>query len=218
MLTLFKKKQTDEDIKLLLPELPFYGKGGSICRIIDAPESYYKVLYTSNGGISNTLIPVPKNKGRNFKLILNDYCCDLKSYLDEFQNQYLEYESTKIKKKLSNKQFYILASIVAICTIISIPVLLTTSWIGLVFSSVSAFSLYMICDIRNKDVTNENTRKNFIRQYNNYQRALANYKSSNPVYKERYEKTLYPEIPKKDTSYLRFIPKILRGELTKEAV
>ena len=67
------------------------------------------------------------------------------------------------------------------------------------------------------NITKENTRKNFMRQYKNYQRDLANYKSSNPVYKDKYEKTLYPELPKKDTSYLRFIPKILRRELPKGA-
>lgn len=220
MLKLFKQNTipTNDNIKLLLPELPFYGVSGTIYRIEEAPESYYKVLYNANGTINPQKIPVPKNKKRNFKPILDDYCKDLKNYLDKFQNQYLEYENDTIKQNLTNKQFYLLASIATISTIISIPILLTTAWTGLVLSTISALSLYILCDIHKKDITTNKNRINFKKQYKSYQRDLANYRSSNPVYQKHYE-TTYTKIDGVDKSYLKFFPKIriLRKDNLKEA-
>ena len=49
---------------LLAPEIPFYGKAGTICRIEEDSESYYKVLYNQDGSIKKQKVPVPKKKAK----------------------------------------------------------------------------------------------------------------------------------------------------------
>lgn len=211
-LSLIKPTKTPETVdnkyKVLLPKLPFYGIGGTICRVEEAPESYYKVLYNSDGTINPQKIPVPKNKNKNYDLILNDYCKDLKNYLDKFQNQYLEYENSINKPTLTNKQFYILAAVTSLATIASIPFLLSTAWTGLLFTAISTLFLYIVCDIRKKDIKNNNQRNNFKKKYKQYKRALANYRSGNPMFEDKIIETTYTEFKKIDKSYLKIFPKI----------
>ena len=210
-LSLFKSKKdktSENNIEILLPELPFYGLGGTIYRIEEAPESYYKVLYNQDGSINPQKIPVPKKKNKNFNLILKDYCEDLKNYLDKFQNQYLEYENNIDNPVLTNKQFYALAIVTALATVSSIPFLLTTAWTGIIFGTISALSLYVVCDIHKKDLQKIKSHNKFKKQYKKYQRDLVDYCSGNPIYKEKQAETIYTEIKKVDKSYLKIFPKI----------
>jgi len=212
LLSILKKKnESDKNvsgINLLLPELPFYGIGGTIYCIEEAPESYHKILYNQDGSINPNKIPVPKKKNKNFNLVLNDYCKDLKNYLDKFQNQYLEYESSINIHVLSDKQFYCLAIVTLIATLASIPFLFSTAWIGVIFATISGMSLYIVCDIHKNDVIKDKKHNRFKKQYKKYQRDLANYRSGKPIYKEKNEETVYTEIDKVDKSYLKFLPKI----------
>lgn len=207
-LSLFKSKETkpqeNNNLELLLPELPFYGIGGTICRIEEAPESYYKVLYNQDGTINSQKIPVPKKKNKNLNLLLKDYYEDLKNYLDKFQTKYSE----SYHPVLTNKQFYILAIITSLATTLSIPVLLSTAWTGLLFSAISAISLYIVCDLRKKDIQKSKNQSNFKKQYKTYQRNLADYRSGNSICNEKCIETTYTQINQIDKSYLKFFPKI----------
>lgn len=211
-LSLFQPKKgnliDNNNTKILLPEIPFYGIGGTICRIEEAPESYYKVLYNQDGTINQNKIPVPKKKTKNFNLILKDYCNDLKNYLDKFQEQYLAYENSDNKPILTNKQFYLLMTITSLATIASIPFLFTTTIAGLIFGTISATSLYIVCDIHKKDITNIKNSNQFKKQYKKYQRDLIDYRSGNAIYKEKQAETIYTEINKIDKSHLNIFPKI----------
>ena len=163
---LFKKDDNQSnDNNLLLQELPFYGIGGTICRIEEAEESYYKVLYNQDGSINPLKIPVPKKKKKNFKYLLDDYFKDLVNYLDKFKNKHIELETSTYKEVLTNKQFILLSIITFLASIFSIPFLFTTTIIGLIFSTVSILSLYIVCDIHKKDAQTVNSRNVFIKQY-----------------------------------------------------
>lgn len=205
-----KNESNLTDYTVILPELPFYGIGGTIYRVEETEDSYYKVIYNANGSINPQKIPVPKNKKRNFKPLLKDYCHDLKNYLDKVQNQYIECESNITDTTLTNKQFYTLALITLMATIASIPFLFSTAWIGLVFSTISALSFCILCDIHKKDIVKLKKQKQFKKQYIQYQRDLANYRSSNPIFKNKNDETNYTKINEVDKSYLKIFPKIRR--------
>lgn len=211
-LSIFQQKKEvtieDKNIEVLLPELPFYGIGGTIYRIEEAPESYYKVLYNQDGTINSRKIPVPKKKNKNFDLILKDYCEDLKNYLDKFQHQYLDCEKNAVTPVLTDKQFFCLAIVTIVASIISIPFLFTTVWFGLILELISGLSLYIVCDIHKKDVSKVNSYNVFKKQYKMCQRDLANYRSGKPICRQKNEETVYTNINNVDKSYLKFFPKI----------
>lgn len=212
--SLFQKTSyNNDDNKLLLSELPFYGIGGTIYRIEEAEESYYKILYNQDGSINPNKIPVPKKKSKNLQFLLKDYFMDLSNYLSKFENQYLDYENNTVKETLTNKQFILLVIITSLASIFSIPFLFTTTTIGLLFSTVSLLSLYIVCDIHKKDINNNNKRNTFMKQYKDLERDLANYNSGKNIINEKKE-TIYSEIKKVDKSYLKIFPKI--KTLTKE--
>lgn len=209
------KKNSYSNNNQLLTELPFYGIGGSIYRIEEAEEAYYKVLYNHDGSINSNKIPVPKKKNKNLQFLLKDYFEDLNKYLELFQNQYLDYENSSNKVTLTNKQFILLAIITLLASIFSIPFLFTTTYIGLLFSTISVLSLYIVCDIHKKDINRNKERNNFMKQYKELERDLANYRSGKSILKEN-NKTIYTEIKEVDKSNLKILPKI--KTLTKDIV
>ena len=212
-----KKEEIDTNYnEILLPEIPFYGISGSICRIEEAEESYYKVLYNHDGTINKTKIPVPKKKNKNFNLIIKDYYEDLKQYLDIFENTYLEYETNNITKILTNKQYYCLLIVTFLASLLSIPFLFTTSIIGVIFGSISIFSLYLVYDIHKKDEEKINIRNTFKNNYKQLQNNLVEYKNGNIKYKEKQKETIYTEIKKLEKNNLKIFPKL--NILTKEEI
>lgn len=205
---LFKKSDNlGNDNNLLLQELPFYGIGGTICRIEEAEESYYKVLYNQDGSINPLKIPVPKKKKKNFKYLLDDYFKDLGNYLDMFKNKHIELETNTYKEVLTNKQFILLSTITFLASIFSIPFLFTTTIIGLIFSAVSILSLYIVCDIHKKDVQTINERNIFIDGYKKLEKDLKDYNAGKTNFKVK-DKTMHQKIKKIDNSYLKPLNRI----------
>lgn len=205
---LFKKDDNQSnDNNLLLQELPFYGIGGTICRIEEAEESYYKVLYNQDGSINPLKIPVPKKKKKNFKYLLDDYFKDLGNYLDKFKNKHIELETNTYKEVLTNKQFILLSTITFLASIFSIPFLFTTTIIGLIFSAVSILSLYIVCDIHKKDVQTINERNIFIDEYKKLEKYLKDYNTGKTNFKAK-DKPMHQEIKKIDNSYLKPLNRI----------
>lgn len=188
------KNIESNDSTILLPQIPFYGLPGTISHIEETPDSYYKVLYNVDGTINKNKIPVPKKKNKNKKYLFNDYYNDLKKYLDQNESKYLEYKNTNIIPTLSKKQFISLATVTSLATLASLPFLVTTSWIGLIFGTVSAFSLYIVCEVYKKDRDKIKNQQDFINSYNKYQRDLVDYNTNNQLTKEKTNKTTYTQI------------------------
>lgn len=201
-----------DDTNLLLQELPFYGVGGSIYRIEEAEESYYKVLYNQDGSINPLKIPVPKKKKKNLKYLLDDYFKDLSNYLDKFKNKHIELNNSTYKEVLSKKQFILLSLVTFLASIFSIPFLFTTTTIGLIFSAISILSLYIVCDIHKKDINNIKERDTFVNQYIELEKYLMDYNTGNSSFKAK-SRTKYSSVKKMERSYLKpfnIIKKLVR--------
>lgn len=188
------KNIESNDSTILLPRIPFYGIAGSISHIEEAKDSYYKILYNVDGTINKNKIPVPKKKTKNKKYLLNDYYNDLEKYLERNESQYLEYKNTNIIPTLSKKQFIALASVTGLASLASLPFLAATTWVGLIFGTVSVFSLYVICEIYKKDRDKIKNQQDFINSYNEYKRNLVDYRTNNQLDKEKINKTTYTQI------------------------
>lgn len=210
---IFEKNNSQiEENNLLLQKLPFYGVGGSIYRIEEADEAYYKILYNQDGSINPNKIPVPKKKKKNLKYLLDDYFKDLSNYLDKYKDKHIELDNNNYKEVLTNKQFILLSSVTFLASIFSIPFLFTTTTIGLVFSAISILSLYIVCDIHKKDVKNINERDIFINQYKELEKYLKDYNTGNTDVKTII-KTRYSSVKKMEHSYLKpfyIIKKLVR--------
>lgn len=214
-----KKNNLLENNKLLFSEIPFYGIGGTIYRFEEADDSYYKVIYNQDGTINPQKLPISKKKGKNYRLLENDYYKEIEKYLKNLNDKYLEYTNNSYKANLTNKQFYILAIATFLASIVSIPFLLTTAWIGLVFATISVLSLYIVCDVHKKDVQNIKERSSFITQYKELERALTNYNLGSTNSKGKNTETTYTKIEGIDKSHVKIIPniKILTNNGLKEA-
>ena len=160
--------------KTLVPKMPFFGIKGTICTIEEAPECYYKVLYGANGKIDPKKKPVPKKKGKNLCLVFDDYYKDLKKYLDLNNNKYLEVKNTHSKKYLSKKKLQICIAIATLISLISVPAILLTTYIGAILEAISLVILYKLYNTKEK-MKLQAKNQNFIKQYDNYQRLLIQY-------------------------------------------
>ena len=203
-----KTLEIDNGNNTLFPEIPFYGIKGSIHKIEEAEESYYKILYSDNGKIDPIKKPVPKNKGKNLASIIEDYHNDLKTYLEINNDKYLEYRNISPKKKINDKNLRIALIASSAATIISIPILFMSD-IGAIIGAVSALSLYKVYDIKRT----QESKEQFIKQYDIYQKSLVSYIEKQSDTKK--VATTYTKIAaKEDPSLDKNKPKILI--LTKE--
>lgn len=186
-ISLFQNKKdniVEDDNLVLLKELPFYGIGGTIYRIEEAPECYYKVLYNQDGSINSLKIPVPKKKTKNLSLIIDDYINEIKKYLEVSYDKYIDCSDKEIKRVLNNKEFYMLFVITLLACLASIPFLFTTIWVGLLFSTISTLALYIVCDIHKKDKEKEKEYIIFKSQYKELQKVLDDYNVGKSIIKD----------------------------------
>lgn len=209
-----KSNDNVENDNKILPKIPFYGVGGSICYIGEDVDCYYKVLYKNDGTVSLDKLPVPKRKNKTFKVLLEDYYNDVYKFLECSKDRYAEYNKSSYKEVLSDKLFYALAIVTALATVMSIPFIFSSSLVGVLFASISAFSLYMVCDIHKRDVKNVSDRDTFIKAYEICEKNLADYRVGNPLVKDRALSTVYTEIEAKGKIRDEDYPKI--KSLTKE--
>lgn len=198
-----KGNSIDNNNQILLPEIPFYGISGTICRIEETEDSYYKVLYNQDGTIKSQKIPVPKKKSKNLSLLLNDYCNDLKKYLEKYKNEYGDCEKKQTDLFLTDKQFYLLIILTLLATLASLPFIFTTTAIGIIFSTISVTSLYIVCDIRNKDIQKNKKYSEFKKQYQQLERDLIEYQTGNIKGEIKREETICTKINELNKSNLK---------------
>lgn len=195
--------ENNENI-VLYPEIPFYGIKGSIHTIEETENAYLKVVYNHDGTIDPLKKPIPKKKSKNLNLIENDYYKDLKTYLEFNHNKYLEYKSNLVKPKLTKQQVKIGIIIAGTMTIISFPILITTSYIGALLEAISILALYKTIDLKKQHETVAQQKK-FLSEYKEYQKELITYNQSNS--KKSYQ-TVYTEIATKNATKDKDYPKI----------
>ena len=142
-----KKRIGSEQTIRLTPTLPFFPK--AISHLERAPDgSYYKVIYGMNKKGELTRLPVASKKGKNYPLIFNEFMSTLKIYLDINGEKILE----PPKPRLSIWHFCLLLAFTSLASAISLQFLLNTVWTGLLSSSISIFSLYLVFETRTKDI------------------------------------------------------------------
>ena len=195
-----KKDNLESNNLVLLRELPFYGIAGSICRVEEAPECYYKILYNQDGSINSCMIPVPKKKKKNLNLVINDYIEDIKKYLNIFNDKYIDYSNNGVKTILDNRKFYILFIITLLASISSIPFLFTTAWAGLVFSTISTLSLYIVLDLHKKDKEKVRECNELIKQYEELQKVLDDYEFGKSILNKSSDEVFLTETVKNNVS------------------
>lgn len=202
----------NKEIISLFPEIPFYGIKGSIHKIEEAKECYYKVLYSDTGAIDPIKKPVPKNKGKNLSSLIDDYHHDLKKYLELNNNKYLDYKSSS-KAKLSKRQMKACFFLSSLAVVTSIPVLFLISDLGAILGGVSVFALYKVYDLKTK----QDKKEEFMKQYNTYQKALVNYNQMKSD-KKKVKETTYTKISSKDVKNEMTRPKVLTLSKEREAI
>ena len=179
LLLLFKNTGEDDSIEdnnlVLVPEVPFYGKGGTIFRIEEASEAYYKVLYNSDGSIRKLKVPVSKKKSKNLNFLLNDYIEEVRNYLNSSYDKYMECSNNRVKVIFSNREYSVLLIINILAVLVSIPFLFTITIAGLIFSVVSFFLLYILLVIHKKDEEKIEKHDSFVRKYEEFQKILNDY-------------------------------------------
>ena len=161
--------------------LPFYGKRGSISKIIETEKNYSVTKYGITGKEELELV-IPK-KYKNYVGLMQNYYQDLKCYLESTYNYYLECKNTRLKKKMNIKNIqlgtYISVAGFALGSILmtgflSATITETIAYIGLVImaSSISGF-----CATRNltKEYKKDKQKAEFIEKFNTLNRSLENY-------------------------------------------
>ena len=178
LLFLFKnidENNYDDGNKVLAPEVPFYGKSGTIFRIEEASEAYYKVLYNSDGSIRKLKIPVSKKKSKNLNFLLNDYIEEVRNYLTSSYDKYMECSNNKVKVILSNREYSVLLIVNILAVLVSIPFLFAITLAGLIFSVISFLCLYILLNIHKKDEEKIEEHDCFVRKYEEFQKMLIDY-------------------------------------------
>lgn len=215
---------SDNYIETLLPDIPFYGIKGTICRIEVLKDDddgrelcYYKVLYNHDGTINPKKVRVPRSKGKNFASLLNNYYEDLQKYLNLNHDKYLDYKTNKMKKTIDKScvKFLVIAS--ATLVVATIPILISTVYVGAIMEATFLLSLYLTNNFRKKIIADEK-KQEFIKQYDSYQKELMDYNIACDK-GDKIKRTLYTEISSKDHSLDKNWPKIkvLAKEENKEA-
>ena len=200
-----KKSNSENNENIVLyPKIPFYGIKGSIHTIEETENAYLKVVYNHDGTIDPLKKPIPKKKSKNLNLIESDYYKDLKTYLEFNHDKYLEYKNNLVKPKLTKQQVKIGIIITGTMTIISFPILITTSYIGALLEAISILALYKTIDLKKQHETVAQQKK-FLSEYKEYQKELKTYNQSNS--KKSYQ-TVYTEIATKNATKAQDYPKI----------
>ena len=197
-------KTENQSNTALFPDIPFFGKKGTICRVEDdkLEDTYKVVVYNHDGTINPIKITTPKRKGKNLSAVTEEYYNDLKKYLDFTNTEYMNCKNNRLHKQINKKQLKIAGIISITMTILSFPALISSiqviSYIGAIVEASSLLFLYITYDLKKK-VQNDEKKKTFIEQYNRYQEKLVMYNQKQSQ-NTKLKHTQYTEIPNKTTS------------------
>lgn len=209
----------DYCLETLLPDIPFYGTKGTICRIevlkdVDDNRElfYYKVLYNHDGSINPDKIRVSK---RHFALLVKDYYSDLKKYLDLNNDKYLVYKTERSANFLDKNKIQLQFVVSMILTAIGIPILISTTYIGAIIEAIFILLFYTTYD-KKKKISESDAKTNFIKEYDEYQKKLVNYNLNIANKDNIINKTAYTCISTKKPSYNEEFTKARTKILIKE--
>lgn len=158
--------------------LPFYGKAGTISRILETEEEFIRLEYDLNGKEKKDRFPVPKNK-RSHHQLMNNFYQDVQGYLNSNENYYRDCKEKRLKKEINFQKVQLGKYIAAGMAVLSIP---------LCFSNVMLFSYFNIiiaassisCFVATLDLTkkyqNDQKRASFIKEFDQYNKNLNTYR------------------------------------------
>lgn len=176
----------DVRYEALSPDIPFYGKKGTICRIEVSKDSegnelcYHTVVYHEDGTIHPTKINTPRNKGKNLTLLLESYYKELKKYLEFHSHQYLDYKNTGLKKLFNKKKLQALIFLFGILTFAALGIFFQTMGLVSFLSAVTAGITGLVTGIQAKgylEVIKDEKQQKTLHEYEELQRELIEYLS-----------------------------------------
>ncbi len=162
-------------------KLPFYGKRGTISKIIENEKTYTVTKYGVDGK-EEIKLTIPKKK-KNYDGLLQNYYQDMKCYLDQNYDKYFDYKSTRLKKKINMNHvslgkyisiisFTIGASLMFFSANSSMVEVLSYSGLILSASSISGFCAAMNLT---KEYKKDTEKAKFIACFNSYSKELDSY-------------------------------------------
>ncbi len=166
------------DGRMMILELPFYGKRGSISKIVENEKTYSVIEYGIDGK-DERIVMVPKKK-KNYEELLQNYFQDMKCYLDRNYDQYFEYKSTRLKKKVNRKNIYFGIGISLVSFILGVSLMMIPSmsetifYIGLVIFAASISEFWATMNLR-KEYRKDLKKAEFIEHFNFYSKKLEEY-------------------------------------------
>lgn len=207
-----KKVQTNSNNNqtiTLFPELPYYGKKGTIHRVEETDYNYIYTVYNDDGSIDKNKRIVPKRKGKNLSCIEKQYYNDLKKYLEYTNHEYMNCKHDRLRKYVNKKHITIGIIVSMSMMAISIPIWFSSiqvlCYIGAIMEATSMLSLYITINLKNT-IEKDDKKKVFIEQYNHYQESLIEYNQQKAKNKQNM-KTQYTEVSSKTSSLIDDKPK-----------
>ena len=165
--------------------IPFYGKYNSINSINYNEENntYYVKRYDYNGLIKEETFEIPNNK-KNISLLKADYYNDVSEYLIKNKEKYNIYKDKKLSinkdvdKKFINKTNKLLKILLIIGTCLVGTSFYLTSLPLLIYLATGILATSSVCLLMLSDLNKEVNIKNFINDYEEFEYALKEYRTS----------------------------------------
>ena len=176
---------------------PFYGRRGSICKIIETEKTFITTRYGLNGQEEAAITTITPNKNKNKNRIFKECHQDLKNYLEINYDNYLSYTKKRAKKDIDIKK-------IAIATLLSIAILPISvfitmtmtgaiSYIGVVGIALSLTTLCAEIDFAKAYFKDKKYSKK-INEYKSYEKKLNNLNISLAQTKDNKKNTTYSNI------------------------
>ena len=171
----FRSKYLNDDKHdTALFQLPFFGDGGSIKKIVEDGNYLFVTRYNVLGE-DGVVLPTPKSKIGQ----LNENCVsDLKKYLERNHSKYLTNLSEQSKKVFHKKRTIILAVIsILVAAVSALSTILISNQVSYLFLTMFFVSFIVSCTQIHelKEIFKEEDRQKFIHQYKLYFNKLNQY-------------------------------------------
>lgn len=177
---------------------PFYGKRGSISKIIETEKTFITTRYGLDGKEEEAITTTTPNKNKNKNRIFKECHQDLKNYLEINYDNYLSNTKKRAKKNINIKKI-VIATIISVA-ILPVSVFLTMtmtgtiSYIGVIGIALSLTSLCAEIDFA-KAYFNDKKCSKVITEYKSYEKKLNALNIALAQAKSNKKNTTYSNIP-----------------------
>jgi len=165
-------------------KIPFYGKRGSINRLVEENNIYNISTYNIDGKVNEDIIQVKKSL-QNKKDLLKRYYNDVYEYLNVKKEEYeratneksIELPNTKVIENI-----FVITAVLATAPLISAFILGSYSIWMLGMNSITIglpFAIAAMIILKKIDINNK--RKSFIREYSKLKNEYAIYREDNKI-------------------------------------